>query len=163
VNFDAGDGVNSVTGTITTNGHFGALSSTDITGWNLVIHTGPVSEISIGANPSITGVPLEASSTVIDFEPANGSVSFINGISFWQLLGTSLIPPNGGMVFFNDFLHNNTVPFLSPTRDLPIAIAELTPPATTPLPAALPMFMGGAGLIGLLSRCRKKKSTALAA
>jgi hypothetical protein len=67
------------------------------------------------------------------------------------------------MVFFNDFLHNNTVSFLSPTRDLPIAVAELTPPATTPLPAALPMFMGGAGLIGLLARRRKKKSAALAA
>jgi len=41
-------GINSVTGTITTNGHFGALSSTDIIGWSLVIHTGPFSAISHG-------------------------------------------------------------------------------------------------------------------
>jgi hypothetical protein len=32
--------------------------------------------------------------------------------------------------------------------------------AATPLPAALPMFMGGAGLIGLLVRRRKKKAAA---
>lgn len=35
-----------------------------------------------------------------------------------------------------------------------------TEPAATPLPAALPMFMGGAGLIGLLVRRRKRTAKA---
>ena len=38
----------------------------------------------------------------------------------------------------------------------------LTPTSATPLPAALPLFAGGAGLIGLLARRRKRKA-ALAA
>ena len=37
---------------------------------------------------------------------------------------------------------------------------SLTP---TPLPAALPLFAGGLGVIGLLARCRKRKAAALAA
>lgn len=32
--------------------------------------------------------------------------------------------------------------------------------AATPLPAALPMFLGGAGLIGFMARLRKQKATA---
>jgi|ERR1022692_2571141 hypothetical protein len=35
--------------------------------------------------------------------------------------------------------------------------------ATTPLPAALPLFAGGLGVIGLLARRRKRKAAALAA
>jgi hypothetical protein len=38
-----------------------------------------------------------------------------------------------------------------------LAVASATP---TPLPAALPMFIGGAGLIGLLARRRKRKRAA---
>jgi hypothetical protein len=36
---------------------------------------------------------------------------------------------------------------------------ELT--ATTPLPAALPLFASGLGVIGLLARCRKRKASAI--
>lgn len=35
--------------------------------------------------------------------------------------------------------------------------------ATTPLPAALPLFAGGLGLVGLLARRRKQKAAAIAA
>jgi hypothetical protein len=37
------------------------------------------------------------------------------------------------------------------------------PPATTPLPAALPLFAGGLGTLGLLGWRRKRKAAALAA
>ena len=44
-----------------------------------------------------------------------------------------------------------------------ISFAEVTPDTgTTPLPAALPMFMGGAGLFGLLARRKKRKSCSAA-
>jgi hypothetical protein len=38
-----------------------------------------------------------------------------------------------------------------------------TPPGATPLPAALPLFVGGLGALGLLGWCRKRKAAALAA
>jgi hypothetical protein len=158
VNFS--DGTNSVTGTITTVGNFGALSSSDITAWDLVIHAGPDAGISKGANPPMLGIPLLASSSVIDFEPALGSASFINGPVDWQLLSSSLSPPFGAIVYTTLF-RTNTVPFLSPfDRDIPIAVAELTPPDTTPLPAALPLFASGLGALGLLGWRRKQKQRA---
>lgn len=38
-----------------------------------------------------------------------------------------------------------------------------TPVATTPLPAALPLFAGGLGLLGMFSRRRKQKASAIGA
>jgi hypothetical protein len=155
VNFS--DGTNSVTGTITTDGNFGALSSSDITAWDLVIHAGPDAGISKGANPPMLGIPLLANSSVIDFEPAMGSVSFINGPVDWQLLSSNLSPPFGAIVYTTLF-RTNTVPFLSSfDRDIPIAVAELTPPDNTPLPAILSLFASGGALLGFLGWRRKRK------
>ncbi len=153
-------GVNSVTGTITTNGHFGVLSSTDITGWNLAVHAGPDIGISIGANPFMLGNPLLASSSVIDFEPTSGTVGFVNGPVIWELLGSSITPPFGGMQFVTLF-ENNTVPFTAPVSDFPIAVADLTPPADTPLPATLPLFATGLSALGLMVWRRRPKALAV--
>ena len=44
-----------------------------------------------------------------------------------------------------------------------ISFTEVAPDVSaTPLPAALPMFMGGAGLIGLLARRKKRKGSSAA-
>lgn len=43
------------------------------------------------------------------------------------------------------------------------AYSDLDAPTATPLPAALPLFAGGLGLIGLLARRRKRRAGALAA
>jgi len=46
----------------------------------------------MGTNPIITGTPLLASSSVIDFEQTGGSAAFAQG-QFWQLLGSTDSPP----------------------------------------------------------------------
>jgi hypothetical protein len=157
VNFDTGTG-DSVTGTITTNiTSFGVLSSTDITAWSFVIKIGPFTGIATGSNPFISGTPLLASSSVIDFEPSLGTADFVNGPVDWLLRGASDYPPDGAIQFDIQLGVQDIVPITSSfLRDIPIAVAELTSP--TPLPAALPMFMGGAGLIGLLARRRRRKA-----
>lgn len=38
-----------------------------------------------------------------------------------------------------------------------------TPVSTTPLPAAVPLFVSGLGALGLFGWCRKRKSAAIAA
>ena len=156
VNFS--DGTNSVTGTITTNGHTGVLLQTDITGWNLVLHAGGANGISIGTAPSFFGSPLLASTSVLDFEPTGGDVAFVNG-DFWQLLGTSHGGPFGASVYsINNVI--TTVPFAAPFNDLPIGVAELTPLDNTPLPAALPSLREWTWRALELYARRKLKQTA---
>jgi hypothetical protein len=157
VNFS--DGTNTVTGTITTNGHTGALLPTDITGWNLVFHVGAATGITIGTVPLFFGNPLQASTSVLDFEPTGGDVAFVNG-DFWQLLGTSHGGPFGASVYGKNNLIT-TVPFTALINDLPIGVAELTPPDNTPLPAALPLFATGLGALGLFGWRRKRKVSAV--
>ena len=156
VNFN--DGTNSVTGTITTNGHTGALLSTDITGWSLVFQAGGATGITIGTTPSFFGSPLQASTSVLDFEPTGGDVAFING-DFWQLLGTSHSPPFRAEVFVRNGV-TTTVPFTALFNDLPIGVAESTAPDPTPLPGALPLFASGGALLGFLVWRRKRKQIA---
>ena len=155
VNFS--DGTNSVTGTITTDGNFGPLSSSDITAWALVIYAGADTGISQGTNPPMIDQPLWASSSVIDFEPAKGSVFFINGPVDWRLESASLTQPFGAIVYETLF-KTNSVPFLSSfLQDIPIAVAEETPPDTTPLPAALPLLLTGLSALGLIGWRRKQR------
>jgi hypothetical protein len=152
------DGTNSVTGTITTNGHIGVLLPTDITGWNLVFQAGGATGITIGTDPSFFGSPLQASTSVLDFEPTEGDVAFVNG-DFWQLLGTSHSPPFGAMVFVRNGV-TTSVPFTALFNDIPIGVADLTAPDPTPLPAALPLFGSGGALLGFLGWHRKRKALA---
>jgi hypothetical protein len=58
----------------------------------------------------------------------------------------SIVLYSSGPAF--EFANLHTTPLAGPT------------PSPTPLPAALPLFAGGLGVIGLLSRFRKRKSTA---
>lgn len=83
VNFNTGTDDN-VIGTITTNiTRFGVLSSADIIAWSFLIKIGPFTGIAVGSNPFISGTPLLASSSVIDFEPSLGTADFVNGPVDW--------------------------------------------------------------------------------
>jgi hypothetical protein len=131
---------------------------TDITGWDLVFQAGGATGITKGTDATFFESPLRASTSVLDFEPTGGDVAFVNW-DFWQLLGTSHGGPFGATVYsINNVI--TTVPFAAPFNDLPIGVAEITPPDNTPLPAALPLFASGLGALGLLGWRRKRKQTA---
>ena len=60
-------------------------------------------------------------------------------------------------------LASNTLVFqgLFTNPDSTVFIDEVSAAAATPLPAALPLFAGGLGIIGLLARRRKRNANAV--
>jgi hypothetical protein len=79
-------------------------------------------------------------------------------------------PAGGGSLYTAGFGDATIYSYFSPTCGGEICGFPLTGTvtlapvvSTTPLPAALPLFAGGLGIIGLISRRRKQKNIALAA
>jgi hypothetical protein len=85
----------------------------------------------------------------------------------YELFDSPIIPrvdgvSNAGDVdLYGDIDALELLEFKNPTGGLFLSNSFDTDPngGTTPLPAALPMFMGGVGLIGLLARRRRRKIT----
>jgi len=166
-----------VTGTITTDGAIGFLSASaccvppDILDWNLTITNGTISEGLLGPLSSGTN------SFVGGLTAANGS--FVSGTPS-VLLATSqaLIWNYSPTAFFNiqtNMINLASVSFggngfslqISPPSGPAIAYTEsLTVgvpfefASATPLPAALPLFATGLGVLGLLGWSRKRKNAA---
>ena len=169
-NINVSEGGNSVTGTITTNGNLGSLASTDITAWNLTINAGLGGHLTLGSgNPTMIGSPLLAGTTTFDFaRSGSAEVFFGDGFNDWLLIGSVLSgTPGGAMQFIetgggSSVNHTVSLPLDDPFAGH-IGSADFTPPADTPLPAALPLFTTGLGALGLIGWRRKKKSAALAA
>jgi hypothetical protein len=177
----------SVVGTITTDGNLGQLVDADFLSWNLIVTQGSnlydLTEVNstffwFGIQISNHYDPITATSTGLfeDFNPAdatgnqtlvrldandgsvgvdgyvNGNSPLINGYFFYtnpnSNVATAVIPIPG--------LLNGAI---SPPLDIQFGTAAVV----TPLPAALPMFAGGLGLVGLLSRRKKRNSASLAA
>lgn len=87
---------------------------------------------------------------------------FLNGF----LVGT--VASVSGQVFTAEsiigvtLLASNTIQFLGTVAADDTAFIDNVSVTTTPLPAALPLFAGGLGMIGLLARRRKQKNAAVA-
>jgi hypothetical protein len=71
-------------------------------------------------------------------DTVNGDTLTSIGLTSFQLFGTGISSTDGGTVTINAV-------------------------AATPLPAALPLFAGGLGLLGMFARRRKQKASAFAA
>jgi hypothetical protein len=79
-------------------------------------------------------------------------------------------PAGGGTLYTGGFGSSSVGSYFSPTCGGEICgfpldgtVTAASGVSTTPLPAALPLFAGGLGMIGFLSRRRKQKTIALAA
>jgi hypothetical protein len=163
---DVAGGV-SVTGSITTNGAIGILKPTDITDWNLLIYD-----------------PLDTRYFPLFSSPLSGSNSYISHFNVTNLTATAndlIWNYDSGCVSCGPFtietfagplevqwgvyglfsqsqslmLVDYKGEAISP-RSGSVSIAE----ATTPLPAALPLFATGLGALGLLGWRRKRKQAA---
>ena len=159
----------SLTGTITTNGTTGTgLSPAIITGWDFFLNDGtdPVVNLT-SANSFITSNfsdLLSATLSELDFNFSADIfqenlefTSSTNGAEVVTIFSATLSPVTiqpGGIGFDAGYSGAENVTYLSGTQ--PIAIGP-NAVAATPLPAALPLFATGLGVMGLFSWRRKRK------
>ncbi len=156
-----------LTGTITTDGVTGILSTSDITSYNLSLVD--LSNPPAPMNPTNTSVDLRgndliATLTTLSFNFADTSGDYLFDIfptcgypcgnAVWLSAGA-----NGGSVgafrleeaFSQDSFTSETVP-----KQTEEVIA--TAPSVTPLPAAFPLFATGLGALGLFGWLRKRRT-----
>lgn len=167
--YTVSDVVGAVTlgGTITTDGTIGALSQANIVNFD---------------------VTFTAIGTTHVTKSNNEIPAFIGGNALSATLG-GLFFNFSGAGFFNIFNHSvssqwfmcaSVLTFCSPLNDwfvngggssgkflnelgiVEIAIGPGDPTASTPLPAALPLFATGLGALGLIGWLRKRKAAAIA-
>jgi hypothetical protein len=142
-------------GYITTDGTIGPLASTDITAWSVTITGGfPSPDTVTGTSPLdsfvASGSPLTASATALTFDFSSlSSDQFILGMSGLTRVSYLALPPEIGL--------STGGPLTVESFTTAFVIASVT---ATPLPAALPLFAGGLGMMGLLGWRRKRKSAA---
>lgn len=93
-----------------------------------------------------------------------GSPDSYNSIEFFDggtlldtVTGTDLNPPAGSGHNLVDFSFNGQTVTSVVLADNGTQAFEYSDVSLTPIPAALPLFMGGLGLIGLLTRRRKRQ------
>lgn len=156
-------GTGSVAGFIQTDGATGVLATADITDWNLVIATdathtfnllGPLSGNNSQAGVFGTALSATASGLFFDFSADPSNYLIIQNPAL--LSGTNFICLNGCAasvaIGVGDFRAFSTL----------TGVQEIGTASTTPLPAALPLFVSGAGLIGFAARRRKSKAAVTA-
>jgi len=151
-----------LTGSITTNGTIGTLSSVNIAAWNLNIsgHGQLVTYTEFNSHFTLTGSALTATATALSF---NYTATLGYSLQFFLDGGTG---PGitwmadgdlrGRFALSFDPLVEGEVEFRPGIVSYPVS-----PPAAVPLPAALPLFATGLGVLGLLGWRRKRRSAPL--
>jgi hypothetical protein len=139
-------------------------ATSDSTGTPLSTYNG-TGTITLSFAPSATGETSYTSAAVtflidgVQFSGNASDVQFLNGnffnATFSDAVGTSPsrfdLQTSGVYAFFYDDETQVADGSITSTLD---------PPAPTPLPAALPLFAGGLGAMGLLGWHRKRKAPA---
>jgi len=160
ITYDFSDTVGSlsVSGAITTDGTPGVLSPSNISSWQYTI-TGDGSPITASGNSNLqlSGAVLTASGNNLLFNFSDtGGNSFVFGTNptdvRWESSISGIEPG-----LFQIYVPGNiqTAVF---SGDL--VIASVPVPSATPLPAALPLFATGLGVMGWLAKRRKRTNAA---
>ena len=159
----------SVTGTITTDGATGALLQSDIVSWGLTINTGNVPAAVVDgfaglgstSASSYSGLALTVVGTGLFFNYSLSTPSFFEIGTLVPLANANVVLIDAGqggpILQFTDSVTPQSTS--SETGNVQIGSAEVS---ATPLPATLPLFAGGLGFVGFLTR-RKKCAQAIAA
>jgi hypothetical protein len=169
-----------LTGTITTDGNTGVLSTNDILSWNLTINNGNTNDCAIygscnfidvltstNSQVLVDGEDLVGTATTLSFDYADtapgvpfccdsaaGRLAFFTSNASVQFISVGYVPgnPTGG---FELQVNVPVVDLGAPELGFPII-------AGTPLPAALPLFATGLGVISVFGWRRKQKGDAIA-
>lgn len=113
--------------------------------------SGNFSGVGSGSPSSETFTGTGHDTTFGDFNATETNDGLLPGDT-GQATGSGSFDPNTSTV------SGNYSGFISgPGPDLGLVDGLTVTPAATPLPAALPIFLGGAGLIGFVARRRKQK------
>jgi hypothetical protein len=150
-----------VMGSITTDGNTGPLLSTDITGWNLTF-TGDGAPITVSTAPGgllFLGNDLSATTTALLFnfgDSASGTVEFTTPSGLPQAsLTYETSGANGGGPGVIELGESQSQDNTSEANIFPGTNDVI---GTTPLPATLPLFAGGLGFVGYLTKRRKQNN-----
>ena len=99
---------------------------------------------------------FSTSGSGVSFPSATFTNSVLTALSFGQTVGGNdqlQMPYSGGLTYsFNQYSNPSVFTTGAITDSL----------AATPLPAALPLFAGGLGMLGLIGRRRKRRAAAIA-
>ena len=168
-NVDILSGTQSIVGTITTDGATGNLLLSDITAWDLVgTQTGGATVTMLGPNvgdtdegPGPTGLVATATTLSFLFESTTlGWIGFDGGTDSDSVHGGHLALADAGDLSptFDPAGPSVDVEVNSGPSVSTLPTTDLIGTAVTPLPAALPLFATGLGVMGLFGWRRKKKA-----
>jgi concanavalin A-like lectin/glucanase superfamily protein len=142
------------------NSGYTEIISQGVSGAGFYIGTDPTGRFRLGDSITFTGVSYPYDNQFHSFAlvsgGAGGSTKFYidSSLVFSSVIGITA-PTSGTPTIFGTQFQGIPEFFTGEIKDIRIYSGELAP---TPLPAALPLFAGGLGVIGLLARRRKQKS-----
>ena len=150
-----------VTGTVTTDGTIGTLSSADIITWDLALNASPTITLDPGTSAVIVdGGALSASATQLTFNFTSGSNDNLqfndsSSSSWWHVVSQ---PPYAG---YNEIaeltgLGGSQYSYISGSQ----VIADGGVPVSTPEPGTNSLLLVGIGMLGLMTVTRKRISPA---